>query len=108
VREGEALAGAVRVEERELRPGRAPQLEAEGLVAGRTIPGGTIVEAGHVRGPSARAGEAVKVVISVGALAVEQTGRSVPCGRGRACAVLPSGRHVEGTFADGRLHVRLP
>jgi hypothetical protein len=43
-----------------------------------------------------------------GALSVEQSGRAVPCPRGRACAVLPSGRRVEGRLEDGRILVELP
>lgn len=105
LREGERLAGAVRQEEREIVPGRpaVTALEAEATAA-HPLAAGVEVEPGHLRvGP--RPGDAVTVVVRLGSLAVEQPGRSVPCSRGRACAVLPSGRRVAGTFHDGRLQV---
>jgi len=52
--------------------------------------------------------EAVKVLVRNGALAIETVGRLVACGAGRACAVLASGKHVEGQLADGRLIVEVP
>ena len=53
-------------------------------------------------------GALVAVRIRSGALTVEQSGRAVPCARGLACALLPSGRRVEGRLTDGRLLVELP
>jgi hypothetical protein len=58
--------------------------------------------------PGPRAGTPVKIVVRVGALSVEQLGRIVPCTRDAICAVLPSGKHVEGRLEDGRLVVELP
>ena len=68
-----------------------------------------MVEADGVRAPGPRAGEPVKVVLIVpGAMAIEQMGRAVSCARNHNCAVLPSGKHVDGTFVDGRLLVEMP
>jgi hypothetical protein len=39
---------------------------------------------------------------------VTQFGRSVACGAGRSCAVLPSGKHVEGTIENDTLMVQIP
>jgi len=50
----------------------------------------------------------VKVVLVSGGLAVEQVGRAVPCARNHNCAVLPSGKHVDGALVEGRLMVQLP
>jgi hypothetical protein len=58
--------------------------------------------------PGPRAGTSVRIVVRTGALTVEQLGRIVPCSRDAVCAVLPSGRHVEGRLEDGRLIVDLP
>lgn len=108
VRAGEVLADAVRTEEREIKPGHVPAILTTTSVAERSVGVGQMIEAEAVRAPGPRPGELVKVLILSGALAVEQTGRVVPCGRGRVCAVLPSGKHLEGTFQDGRLKVELP
>jgi hypothetical protein len=35
-------------------------------------------------------------------------GRLVPCSRGVACAVVPTGKHVEGRLEDGTLIVETP
>jgi hypothetical protein len=63
-----------------------------------------------VRDPASAlsAGGAVRVVVRSGLVVLEQTGRFVPCGAGRACAVLPSGKHVEGRLEDGRVVVEVP
>ncbi len=53
-------------------------------------------------------GEAVTIVIQLGSLRVEQPGRAVPCARGRACALTPTGKRVEGTWRDDRLYVDSP
>ena len=111
VRAGEALAGATRLDEREIKTGHTPAdtavLEA-GALADRTLVAGQVVEADLVRSAGPRPGEPVKVVLVAGALAIEETGRAVPCARNHNCAVLPSGRHVDGTFVDGRLLVQMP
>lgn len=106
--DGDPLEGAVAWELREVRPGRAPLTELPaGATAARRLPAGAVLDGGAVRsGP--RSGEPVAVLIRVGALTVEQPGRALPCPRGRACAVLPSGRRVEGRLADGRILVEVP
>lgn len=108
IRAGETFATAVRIEEREIKPGHVPAQLTETSLSDRSFGAGQMIEAGGVRAPGPRAGESLKVLIVSGALVVEQIGRAVPCGRESSCAVLPSGKHVEGTFADGRLVVKLP
>ena len=48
------------------------------------------------------------VIVMSGPLAIEVQGRAISCGAGRTCAVLPSGRHVEGHLEEGRLLVDVP
>jgi hypothetical protein len=105
---GERVDGAAEPVEREVRPGRAPLAALPaGATAARALRAGTILEDLHLRsGPLP--GAAVAVLVRAGALAVEQPGRAVPCGRGRACALLPSGKRVEGVLDGGRLVVELP
>ena len=111
VRVGESLAGATRLDQREIKVGHPPadlaSLEA-GATADRALAPGQLVETDMVRAPGPRPGDPVKVVLVAGGLAIEQTGRAVPCARNHNCAVLPSGKHVDGAFADGRLLVQMP
>jgi flagella basal body P-ring formation protein FlgA len=108
VQAGEPLAGSVATEEREVLAGRAPLAALPaGAAADRALRAGQTIEPRDLRtGP--RPGEAVSVVVRLGSLEVEQPGHAVPCTRGRACAVVPSGRRVEGTWRDGRLVVESP
>ena len=69
---------------------------------------GQILDGAVVGEPTLRFGEVVKVVVVSGALMIEQTGRGAPCARGRSCAVLASGKQVEGELVDGRLVVQSP
>ncbi|HVR61599.1 MAG TPA: SAF domain-containing protein [Polyangia bacterium] len=111
LRAGDALAGAVVTETRELVPGRPPADPATltGAVAAHALPAGAVVEADAATVATARPGEPVKVVLmTTNGLAIEQSGHAVPCVRGRSCAVLPSGKHVEGDLIDGRILVTLP
>jgi hypothetical protein len=108
VRMGESLDEALAFEEREVRSGHVPWLPAAGARAKRDLPRGAIIEPPHVAGVTLTAGATVKVVVTTGALAVETQGRAVGCGPGRACAVLPSGRHVEGRLENGCLFVEVP
>ncbi len=108
VRAGERLAPALITDEREVYAGHMPVVPPAGAVAARALPRGTLIEASHVAGGSLPAGEPVKVIVMSGALAVEMQGRAVPCGAGRSCVVLPSGRHVEGRLDNGRLLVEVP
>jgi hypothetical protein len=109
VADGEPLApDALALAEREVRPGREPVAAVPpGATAARALRSGTVLEPQHVRaGP--RPGEPVTVVVRSGALEIEQHGRAVACARGRVCALLPSGRRVEGLLDGGRLVVESP
>jgi hypothetical protein len=108
IRAGEAFRSAVRLEEREIKSGHVPAVLTDTSLADRSFGAGQMIEAGGVRAAGPRTGETVKILLVSGALVVEQTGRAIACGRDSSCAVLPSGKHVEGTFADGRLLVHLP
>jgi len=108
VRAGDVLAGATATAEREILPGRQPAAALDGAIAERSVGPGQMIEADMVRAPGLRAGEPVKVVLVAGALSIEQMGRAVPCARNHNCAVLPSGRHVDGALVDGRLLVDMP
>lgn len=105
---GERLATAVTPVERELTSGR-PLLAAlpEDARAARALGAGVALEPSFVRdGPLP--GEPVTVSLRSGALVVEDRGRAVACTRGRACALLPSGRRLEGAWHGGRIVVDLP
>ncbi|BDG08006.1 hypothetical protein [Anaeromyxobacter paludicola] len=108
VRAGEPLAGATRLREQEVLPGRRPLAALpEGATAAGPAAAGAPVEAALVRlGPAP--GEPLTVVVRLGALALEQPGRAVPCAPGRACALLPSGRRVEGPIVGGKLLLEVP
>ena len=108
VAEGEPLEGAVTQVEREVAPGRSPLAALpEGSRSARTLAAGAAVEAADIRiGPSP--GEPVNVLLRAGALQVEERGRAVACRRGRACALLPSGRRVEGAWHEGRIVLDTP
>ena len=108
VRPGEAIADAVSTETREVRAGQVPARLLPGAVAARSLPANQLVQADAVSVATVKPGEQVKVMVVAGALAVMQTARSIPCSRGRSCAVLPSGKQVEGDLIDGRLVVVLP
>ena len=104
IRTGEPIA--VREEERELRPTLRPIASLpESSVAARGIATGTVIEERHVRRAGPAAGDDVTVVLHVGALTVEQTGRLVPCRKHAACALLPSGERVMGRLSGSRLLV---
>lgn len=108
VRRGEPLAGAVAPGEAEVVAGRAAVAALPpGALADRALRAGAPIDAGAIRaGPLP--GQPVAVVIRAGAVTLEQTGRAVACPRDRACAVLPSGRRVEGVLDGGRLLVEAP
>jgi hypothetical protein len=106
--EGEPVEPAAALAEQEVLPGRAPMgALPPGALAARAIAAGASIDPGAVRlGP--RPGEAVTVILRRGPLTVEQAGRALPCARGRACALLPSGRRVEGRPDAGRIAVEMP
>lgn len=106
---GSDPTGSVRREEREVLPGRAPiDSLPPGSVASRTIPAGASIEARHLRAAGFGPGEPVRVLLRSGSIAIESAGRTVPCGGGRVCAVLPSGKRVEGSIEGDRLVVEVP
>jgi hypothetical protein len=104
----EPLAGAVEAAVAELLPARRPvaALPAGALAARRLRAGAPLLEADLRVGP--RSGDPVAVVVRAGALELEQSGRAVPCPKGRACALLPGGRRVEGRLEAGRVVVEVP
>ncbi len=106
LRAGDALAGLYTTEERELRAGHGPAAIGPSSVAARAMAAGQMLDASTVVEPTLRLGDMVKVVVVSGALVIEQTGRGAPCARGRSCAVLASGKQVEGELVDGRLVVQ--
>jgi len=108
VRAGERLQPALSVEDREIRSGHAGFVPPPNALAARALPRGTLLEPSHVAGATLASGESVKVVVMSGPLAIEVQGRAISCGVGRLCAVLPSGRHVEGHLEEGRLLVDAP
>ena len=106
--DGDALDGAVAPMEREVQPGRPPlPVLPEGAIAARALPAGAAVADADIR-VGARPGETVAVVLREGALTIEQEGRAIACRRGRVCALLPSGRRVEGVWHDGRIVLGSP
>ena len=106
---GEPLLGAVAQGEIELRSGRAAPL-AELPAGGRAVhalaAGAPVLDADVSQGPLP--GEPIAVVVRGGGLEISQEGRSLPCPRGRGCALLPGGRRVEGRLEDGRLVLEVP
>jgi hypothetical protein len=108
VRAGQPLQPALVIQDREIKMGRAGIVPPEGATAARDLPAGTVLSPEHVAGSTLAAGEKVKVIVLNGGLVVETQGRVLGCGPGKTCAVLSSGRHVEGRFQDGQLLVELP
>lgn len=105
---GAPLEGAVEAAPREVLPGHAAlRVVPEGARAARDLPAGAALEEPDVRvGPPP--GTAVAVLLRSGALAIEQRGTAVACRHGRACALLPSGRRVEGDWHGGRIELGTP
>lgn len=106
---GGALEHAARLEERELT--RLQPAVAElpsGAVASRALAAGSALSRFDVREAGPNPGAMVTVVLHHGALSLSQEGRAVPCSRGHACALLPSGRRVEGAWLDGRIVWEVP
>jgi len=105
---GDPLDGAVEPATAELLPARrAVAALPHGAVAARRLRAGAPLLAADLRvGP--RPGDAVVVLVRAGALELEQPGRAVPCVQGRACALLPGGRRVEGRLEAGRIVVEVP
>lgn len=109
LRTGEILDGALSSAEREVREGHVPASAIpSGAVAARPLRAGAVVDEQDLRMTGPRPGDKVTVELRAGGLSVVQVGRAVACVRGRACALLPSGKRVEGTFADGRIVMEAP
>jgi hypothetical protein len=109
VRAGEPLEEAVTAVERPVTAANPPATLAPGAVATHSFPRGKALGPNDVRtGASVGSGATLKVLVRSGTLVIATTGRLVPCGRGRTCAVLASGKHMEGQLADGRLVVDVP
>jgi flagella basal body P-ring formation protein FlgA len=108
LRAGDPILPAVTIVEREILSGRAPFVPGPGAVAGRSLRAGTVLCANDASGSAAVAGESVKVLIASGLVAIETQGRRISCASSRACAVLSTGKHVEGRWDDrGRLIVEI-
>lgn len=105
IREGESLQARTRTAEIEVRSVSAPVVSIpDGAVAASPIAAGSAVEARHLRNQNElRPGSAVEVDVVASGIRISQRGRAVPCVPGRACAVLPSGRRVEGNLVAGRI-----
>jgi hypothetical protein len=107
VRAGEAVAFAM--VEQEIRAGRRPFIPSTGAVAVRSLAAGTTLSPADVSMSAVVAGDPVKIIVAAGAVAIETQGRRVACSRSRACAVLATGKHVEGHMDEGgRLIVEVP
>ena len=108
LRTGEQVDSGYAMVEQEIRSGRMPFVPPAGAVAVRRLSSGTTLSPADVSKTSVVAGDPVKIVVSAGAVAIETQGRRVACGGSRACAVLPTGKHVEGRMDDnGRLIVEV-
>ena len=104
---GEPISASVAL--RELRRGHETLIEVpEGAVAARAIARGEVIEPASIREPGLEPGQPVRVIVREGGLQLEQAGRALPCPRGRACALLPSGKRVEGRYDGGVLLVEAP
>jgi hypothetical protein len=109
VRGGELLASSLTVVEHEIRPGHLPFIVPPDAVASRTLPIGRAVEPNDISRTTVTLGDPIKVVFVAGAVAIETQGRRSNCLRSRDCAVLSSGKHVEGHIDEGgRLIVEVP
>ena len=70
---------------------------------------GAAIQPSDVSRTSVTLGDSLKIIFVSGAVAIETQGRRSNCLRGRDCAILSSGRHVEGHLDDaGRLIVEVP
>ncbi len=109
VHAGEMIASVSQIVEREIRPGYPPFVAAADSVASRNLPAGCAINQTDVSNTSVTLGDPIKVVFVSGAVAIKTNGRRSPCLRSRDCAVLASGKHVEGQIDEaGRLIVEVP
>jgi hypothetical protein len=91
--------------ERELR-GEPLQDLPQGARAARNIAAGAIIDSDSLQDAAGPTGSKIGIELRDGALRVATVGRVVPCGRGKSCAVLQSGKHVEGQVQNGILLVQ--
>jgi flagella basal body P-ring formation protein FlgA len=109
VRSGEMLASASTVMERAIRSGQMPFIAPADAIAARSLPMGAVLRPDDVSRTNVSLGDPIKVVFVAGVVAIETQGRRSNCLRSRDCAVLPSGKHVEGHIDEtGRLLVEVP
>lgn len=109
VAKGQPLAGSIRRVEFEVRRGQLPFWPRDEAVASRPLLSGVRITERDVDGINRESGSHVKVVVTNGSLAVTTEGRRIACGHGRMCAVLPSGKRVEGSLDEAdRLIVEMP
>jgi hypothetical protein len=102
------LAPAATVMEREIRPGHLPFIAPADAIASRGLPVGCAIDANDVTRTNLSLGDPIKVVFVSGSVAIEAQARRTQCLRDRDCAVLRSGKHVEGHIdAGGRLIVEV-
>ncbi|HUJ26260.1 MAG TPA: hypothetical protein VLW85_09595 [Myxococcales bacterium] len=105
-REGQPVHAAL--EWREVRAGHEALAEIPAsAVAARDVARGSVIEASMVREPGPKAGAPVRVVLRDSAITLELVATAVPCARGLACALLPSGKRVEGHFEGDAILVEM-
>lgn len=106
---GQPLAPSVHSEEREWKGGLPPVVQLpEGAVAARPLMAGTPLALSSIREAGPNNGATVRVLLRHGPIELEAEGRAVPCIKGHACALLASGRRVEGVWSDGRIVWEVP
>jgi len=106
---GEPLEGAVEPAEVELHNGQSPpvaELPEEARAAHALAAGAPLRSNDVLLGPAP--GESITVVVLADGLEISREGRALPCTPGRACALLPGGRRVEGRLEGGRLVMEAP
>jgi hypothetical protein len=90
--------------EREVRGEPLAQLP-QGARAAKAIAAGSVIDADSLQAAAGPTGSQIQVELRDGTLRIATAGRVVPCGRGKSCAVLQSGKHVEGAVENGVLVV---
>ena len=113
IREGDLLAGSMRLMRREIINGETPLTELpQGALASRSLAPGQMIASALVRMPGLNPGSPIRILVRTGALSLEETGRVVRCGElrdpSRACAQVASGARIEGTYRDGAIVVETP
>jgi hypothetical protein len=94
---GEAVGPLAARREREVRSGQTVLVQLpEGATAARQLQAGALLEPSLLSDPGWTQGGPVRVVLRGNGITLVEQGRIAPCVVGRACAVLRSGRKVEG------------